>query len=290
MKEEISHISLSEIDRRLDVSKKGNVIFSELVSVIRSRGSSTYSAEEIDRPYRIDGTRLVIATSGEALYGVNLTDCRIAKGMMLYIAPGSVINPVEISEDFDVEGVLVNELPFGDLTAAVPECGEAAIPLTGAGFSRLEGMISLIWDSLSEGAGAETVKYLSAALLQEGFSLIRMAKADVAASKSSSRNLLEEFRHLLNRHFLEQRTLSFYADELCVSSGYLCALIPRLSGRSFRDWVNDALLQEAKIQLRSTKKTVTEISDYLSFATSSQFCRFFKRMTALSPKEYRASI
>ncbi|MBR3562837.1 MAG: helix-turn-helix domain-containing protein, partial [Bacteroidales bacterium] len=40
----------------------------------------------------------------------------------------------------------------------------------------------------------------------------------------------------------------------------------------------------------STKKTVTEISDYLSFATSSQFCRFFKRMTALSPKEYRASI
>ena len=261
MKEEISHISLSEIDRRLDVSKKGNVIFSELVSVIRSRGSSTYSAEEIDRPYRIDGTRLVIATSGEALYGVNLTDCRIAKGMMLYIAPGSVINPVEISEDFDVEGVLVNELPFGDLTAAVPECGEAAIPLTGAEFSRLEGMISLIWDSLSEGAGAETVKYLSAALLQEGFSLIRMAKADVAASKSSSRNLLEEFRHQLNRHFLEQRTLSFYADELCVSSGYLCALIPRLSGRSFRDWVNDALLQEAKIQLRSTKKTVMEISD-----------------------------
>ena len=290
MKETISHISLSELDRRLDVSNKGNVIFGEGISVIRSRGSSAYSAEEIDRPYRIDGTRLMVVKSGEALYRVNLSDCRISKGMLFYIAPGSVINPVEISDDFDLEGILVNELPFTELVSAAPEGGEAITALTEDDFARLEGMIGLIWNSLSEGADKEVVKYLSGALLRDGFGIIRKAQAQSTQLKSSSRNLLEEFRRLLNQHFLEQRTLSFYAGELCVSSGYLCALIPRLSGRSFRDWVNDALVQEAKIRLRATKEPVSEIADYLGFATSSQFCRFFKRMVGMPPKAYREAV
>ena len=75
-----------------------------------------------------------------------------------------------------------------------------------------------------------------------------------------------------------------------MSSGYLCALIPRLSGRNFRDWVNDALAQEAKIRLRATKKPVSEIADYLGFATSSQFCRFFKRTVGMPPKAYREAV
>ncbi|MDR1524556.1 MAG: AraC family transcriptional regulator, partial [Tannerella sp.] len=44
---------------------------------------------------------------------------------------------------------------------------------------------------------------------------------------------------------------------------------------------------EIKILLQSPKLTISEISYRLNFPNESYFCRYFKRHTGMSPKNYR---
>ena len=44
---------------------------------------------------------------------------------------------------------------------------------------------------------------------------------------------------------------------------------------------------DAKSQLKSTNRSVQEISDSLNFANMSFFGKYFKRYTGMSPLEYR---
>ena len=59
------------------------------------------------------------------------------------------------------------------------------------------------------------------------------------------------------------------------------------SGRTASSWIDEALLSRIKILLRHSDLTSTEISDRLNFPASSHFARFFKRMTGITPQEYR---
>jgi len=44
---------------------------------------------------------------------------------------------------------------------------------------------------------------------------------------------------------------------------------------------------ESKALLKSTNKTVEQISDELNFPSQSFFGKYFKRVTGMSPKEYK---
>lgn len=53
------------------------------------------------------------------------------------------------------------------------------------------------------------------------------------------------------------------------------------------DWVNEAVVQEAKLMLRHTDKLVYQIADELNFPNASFFCKYFRRMTGITPNDYR---
>ena len=59
------------------------------------------------------------------------------------------------------------------------------------------------------------------------------------------------------------------------------------TGRSATDWIERCVIMDAKAQLSSTQKRVSEISDDLNFASPSFFGKYFKRLTGLSPRDFR---
>ena len=79
----------------------------------------------------------------------------------------------------------------------------------------------------------------------------------------------------------------FHGLKLYVTPRYLCTLIRETSGRTVMDWVNDAVLLEAKLMLCHTDKLVYQIADELYFPNPSFFCKFFRRMTGKTPNQYR---
>ena len=52
----------------------------------------------------------------------------------------------------------------------------------------------------------------------------------------------------------------FYAERLRLTSGYLSTLVRNVSGKTASDWIDNFVLLEAKIMLKSTNLTIQQIS------------------------------
>lgn len=84
-------------------------------------------------------------------------------------------------------------------------------------------------------------------------------------------------------------TVQDVADKLNVSPNYLSGLLKVLTGQSTQQHIHDKLIEQAKVQLSTTSRSVSEIAYVLGFEHSQSFSRLFKTKTNLSPLEFRQS-
>ena len=76
--------------------------------------------------------------------------------------------------------------------------------------------------------------------------------------------------------------------EAHLTTRHFSVLIKEIAGMSASDYIEQYLASQAKTLLFSRPDlSVYQISDYLGYADSPSFCRFFKRITDLTPKEFR---
>ena len=69
--------------------------------------------------------------------------------------------------------------------------------------------------------------------------------------------------------------LRFMPTGFFLTPRYLSTLVRQASGRTVMDWVNEAVMQEAKLMLRHTDKLVYQIADELNFPNASFFQQVF---------------
>lgn len=94
---------------------------------------------------------------------------------------------------------------------------------------------------------------------------------------------------LIEKYYMQERGLAFYADKLCLSPKYLSALSKSVCGYTVQELVFRAIIRKSIFWLKNTNKSVQEISDDLNFPNASFFGTFFKKQTGLAPSYYRIS-
>ena len=92
---------------------------------------------------------------------------------------------------------------------------------------------------------------------------------------------------LIDRHYMAERGVAFYAGKLFLSPKYLSELSKSMCGYTVQELVFKAITRRAMSLLDSTNKTVAEISDDFNFPNPSSFGTFFKKQTGMSPQRYR---
>ena len=91
----------------------------------------------------------------------------------------------------------------------------------------------------------------------------------------------------MNQHSKHERSVNFYADKLSLTPHYQSSVIRETSGQAVLQWINQAVILEAKVLLKHSNLLVFQISDELNFPNPSFFSKFFKRMTGMTPAEYQ---
>lgn len=113
--------------------------------------------------------------------------------------------------------------------------------------------------------------------------------ADTEGTASRKIQYVQEFMRLLQLHHTSSRSISFYANRLCISPKYLSHLVKETTGRSAAEWVAELVVQEAKNMLRYSDKNVQQVAYALNFASQSSFGKYFKHATGISPSDYQKS-
>lgn len=113
---------------------------------------------------------------------------------------------------------------------------------------------------------------------------------EIKTNSSRQEQLANGFRLLVEQYFIEYRTVNDYAEKLYISAKHLSEVVRETFGRSPLQIIHDILLLEAKVQLRATDKSVSEIAYYLKFDDPSHFSHFVKKRTGLSPQDLRKKL
>ncbi|MBS4063362.1 MAG: helix-turn-helix transcriptional regulator [Chitinophagaceae bacterium] len=120
--------------------------------------------------------------------------------------------------------------------------------------------------------------------------IYRSRVKDLKNNLSRADHLATSFRLLVEKHFIRYRTVNDYAEMLHISPKHLSDVVSKTLGRSPLQVIHDMLLLEAKVQLRSTDKSISEIAYFLNFDDQPHFTHFIKKRTGFTPQELRKQL
>ena len=107
--------------------------------------------------------------------------------------------------------------------------------------------------------------------------------------KERSSEYFERLMMLLADNYREQRNVEFYAEKMNISSKHLSRVIRNFTGKSVHQWIDEFVALEIKNLLKYSNLSIQQISIELNFPNPSFMGQYFKRITGLTPGEYKKS-
>ncbi len=107
-------------------------------------------------------------------------------------------------------------------------------------------------------------------------------------------DILVRFEKVLNKYFQSEQPLeiglpsvAYCADKLNISANYLGDLIKKETGKSAQEQIQNKVIEIAKGKIFDNSKNIAEVAYELGFKYPQHFTRMFKRITGLTPNEYK---
>ena len=235
---------------------------------------------------------------GKARATVNITQYDFRENDLIYLAPNSFFLVHEFSEDAQLSYIIFSSsfleknaysirrprLVSVDACQIVNVTSEQAKIITG-------------FSQLIEGAVNCSPSMLNSERMVHIYNLVHLVFQDyfVANSDATSKvmdrktEIYHEYSELVMKHYHKWHHVSDYAEALHITVPHLCSTIKQASQRTAGDLIVEAILTDAKAQLKLSVTPIKEIAISLGFENVAFFNRFFKTYVGTTPKNYRNS-
>lgn len=250
--------------------------------------------KKFDYPFRIDVVTAQICLSGRTEGLINLKPHNCESPSLTILLPGQILQYKYMSEDFTGLFIImsqrfINRLniqPKSSLYYSIRD--NPTVPLSDQGVKSIINFYETLKEAvqnIDNPYRMETVRHLTKAFFY-GVSYT-FHKLPEEGNKSKHEIIVDKFLALIRDHYKEERGVGFYADKLCLTPKYLSTLIKSNTNQSANEWIDRYVTLEAQALLKSTNMTIQQISDELNFPSQSFFGKYFKRVTGISPREYK---
>lgn len=235
---------------------------------------------------------------GKARATVNITQYDFRENDLIYLAPNSFFLVHEFSEDAQLSYIIFSS-SFLEKNAysirrprlvTVDAC--QIVNVTSEQAKIINDFSQLIEESVNC-----SPSMLNSERMVHIYNLVHLVFQDyfVANSDATSKvmdrktEIYHEYSELVMKHYHEWHHVSDYAEALHITVPHLCSTIKQASQRTAGDLIVEAILTDAKAQLKLSVSPIKEIAISLGFENVAFFNRFFKTHVGTTPKNYRNS-
>jgi YesN/AraC family two-component response regulator len=235
---------------------------------------------------------------GTARATVNITQYDFRENDLIYLAPNSFFLVHEFSEDAQLSYIIFSSsfLEKNAYSLRRPRLvATEACQIVNA--TAEQAKIVVNFSQLMEDSVNCTPSMLNSERMVHIYNLIHLLFQDyfvansdnIAKSIDRKTEIYHEYSELVMKHYHEWHHVSDYAEALRITVPHLCSTIKQASQRTAGDLISEAILTDAKAQLKLSSTPIKEIAMSLGFDNVAFFNRFFKTHEGITPRNYRNS-
>lgn len=240
---------------------------------------------------------LILSGSARAMYDMRVITHH--KNDLTIILPGHIMHPIECSDDFSYTLLFISPKMFDDLRFHTfshdyekfnnaPFC--SLTDEQAAHLLAIVDQLAIIANHTDEDLPHRYQTLL--AQLAVGYEFLNYYRRDQDRQWAENRNadIFNRFIDLVVKHYRESREVKYYADLLHITPKHLSKVVrTATNGLSPVKWIEQYVTAQAKrlIETRATQ-TLQETAYLLGFTEPTSFYRYFKRVTGMTAKQYRA--
>lgn len=271
-----------------------NISITEDFSIVIDMGYLAQAVLRLESIFQLQDYRFGIVNAGQARVCINLINKELRPGTLIFITPGTIIQPLYATEDFKLTGMAcAPDFLHLVMNNAIPATfnrpmTDAQKQLSTTESNFVQQLFILLLEAVSQaGYSQQVVKSIIRTLVYQYDFHFSMVKDNVTSEHSNERNIFERFIYLVNNHCKEEHQMAFYAQKMCLTGRYLGTVVKAISGQTGKEWIDRALITSAKMMLKHSDKSIAQIAEELNFPTVSFFCKYFKRLTQITPRQFR---
>lgn len=152
----------------------------------------------------------------------------------------------------------------------------------------IEGVLDRLYAEQEGRKNKNIIRSYLATLLTEIEEASRLSRGnpDPLQTENEQCNRFIELVFEYNNHSVP---LSEYSDKLNMTKDNLHRIVKQFTGKTPLEWVNEAVILEAKVLLSQTTASVGEVALAVGVGDPSYFSRLFRKHTGTTPLNYRKS-
>ncbi|GAA4245149.1 helix-turn-helix domain-containing protein [Winogradskyella damuponensis] len=248
------------------------------------------------QPHRISFFALLIVTEGKGEHQIDLKTYNIQKGSVLKIAKGQVH---AFQDNLQYDGYLVIFTEDFILKYFSKSSIEFISHLYNYHISNPLVENSSLTDFFLEQLTQEIQsKYTYAqkeivAKILELFLLKLERETHKISDKTFNKkhqSLFMNFKTLVEKHYTKTRNVKDYAQLLNISTKHLNSIVRASTLNTAKHFIDNYVILEIKRVIFSSSLSLKEVAYQNGFDEVTNFSKFFKKHTGLSPKEFKSSL
>ncbi|MGL5272600.1 MAG: AraC family transcriptional regulator [Phocaeicola sp.] len=243
-------------------------------------------------PHRTDFYEIVIIEAGYSVQTIDFTPIQAVSGEMLFIGKNQVVS-FDTTQTYNGKIILFTDLFFNRIESEMrmiklqnlfnPFTGNKAIKVNEK-LKAILGLLQAEFNTPHDSFQSDLIHNLLNAFLIES---ARQSIDDVNATKNQDYTTALHFSKLVEQHYHSLRKVNDYMHIMNTTAKPLSKALQSIIGKTPKQYIDDRILLEAKRLLVYSNENIKEITFMLGFEEPTNFSKFFREQTGLSPAEFR---
>lgn len=256
-------------------------------------------------PTRLDAFAILFCSEGSISFTSGLRRHTLDAKMMFVFLPGSILQVESIRPESSVYTVICEEEFIRRINIDIKLLSrlflsvekQPCLRLCEAEWAGITGSFAEIRsESLPRPGDVYSPEVLRSMIRTLAYKVCRIIgrhiesqPAPETSARSRNDEYFNQFMSELTKHYMQERSVGFYAGQLHLTPKYLTTIIRKTSGRTAAEWIDDYVVLEAKNLLKYSTMSIQEIAYCLNFPNQSFFGKYSRSHTGMTPSAYRMS-